>query len=193
MSALTEQFLLFRIRSRRDPQAFAQIYQVYAKPISRFISLKVGGREQVEDLTTDTFIKAWQYLQQVQSVDNLKALLYKVARSVVVDHYRKTGAKEVVSLDAEEGELLEPMDERAADLPDHVDIQLIVARLPELRNDYRDVLVLKYVEHLDTEQIADVMGISKGHVRVLTHRALLALKSLIHAQAPLTTAHADQR
>ena len=182
MSALTEQLLLYRIRTQRDPKAFAQVYQTYAKPISRFISLKVGSKEVVEDLTTETFIKAWQYLQKAQKVGNLKALMYQIARTVVVDHYRKTGAKAVLSLDDEEGTMVdEPLDIRSEELPDKVDVQLLVGRMAELRNDYRDVLVLKYVEKLDNDQIAEVLQTTSGNVRVLSHRAIAALKSLFHA------------
>ncbi len=181
MSGLAEQILLYRIRTQRDPKAFAQVYQTYAKPISRFIGLKVGGKEVVEDLTADAFIKAWQYLQRAPKVGNLKALMYQIARTVVVDHYRKTGSKAVVSLEDEEGVLVEPLDIRSEELPDKVDVQLLVGRMAELRNDYRDVLVLKYVEKLDADQIAEVMQTTSGNVRVMAHRAVAALKSLFNA------------
>ncbi len=172
-SRLKEKFLLFRIRAKKDPDAFGEVYDMYVTRIYRFIYFKVASAEQAEDLTSETFLKAWQYLMERRDVQSLQALLYTVAKNVVIDHYRHTarergdtGLDGIVETmgDAHSEKLLK-------DIETHFDATQVLEKLRGLKDEYRDVIVMKYFDELSTGEIASILGKSAANVRVILHRA----------------------
>jgi len=64
-----------------------------------------------------------------------------------------------------------------------MEIQSIEVHLSKLKDDYREVIILKYIEEFSITEIAEVTGKSKGNVRVLLHRALKAIKEIAGEEA----------
>lgn len=181
-SRLKEKFLLFRIRAKKDPEAFGQIYDAYVEPIYRFIYFKVSSAEQAEDLTSETFLKAWQYLKEKKDVPHLQALLYSVARSVVIDHYRAAAAERGDQpLDEDQASELtdEASEKLLRDVETKFDTTLVIEKLRRLKDEYREVIVMKYLDELGTHEIAKALGKSSANVRVILHRATKALADVI--------------
>lgn len=190
---LREKFLLFQIRTRRSPDAFARIYDTYATVIYRFIAYKVPSREIAEDLTSDTFLKAWQFLKDGQRAQSIRPLLYAIARNVVTDYYR-ANAKMMgdVSLDEtflEREQDSEPLSAAVAseEVDVLLDLEKVRAALGSLKDGYREVIVMKYLDELSTSEIGTVLGKPSANIRLLLHRALAALKHIL-THAP-ETAH----
>lgn len=196
-SRLKEKFLLFRIRSRKDPEAFGEVYDLYVRQIYRFIYFKVASAEQAEDLTSETFLKAWQYLMEKRDVQNLQALLYTVARNVVIDHYRAT-AHERGDVGLDDGVLATMGDERSERLLKEIDAKFdathVLEKLRGLKDEYRDVVVMKYFDDMSTKEIAEILGKSASNVRVMLHRATKALAEAVHhdGQEPADHPETDQ-
>lgn len=181
-SRLKEKFLLFRIRAKKDPEAFGAVYDAYVKQIYRFIYFKVSSAEQAEDLTSEAFLKAWQYLKEKRDVANLQALLYSVARTVVIDHYRATAAERAnVSLDENiADETVDASSEKfLKDMETKFDTTLVLERLRGLKDEYRDVVIMRYLDEMSTGEIAAVLGKTPSNVRVILHRATKALSEAI--------------
>ena len=180
---LKEKFLLFRIRAKGDPEAFGKIYDAYVDRLYRFIYFKVQTAEQAEDLTSETFLKAWQYLKEKRDVPHLQALLYSIARSVVIDWYRAT-ACERGDLPFEEGLIGDLPDVGGSekllkDIDTHFDATRIIEKLHRLKDEYREVIVMKYLDGLSAREIAAVLGKSSANVRVILHRSLKALTDVL--------------
>lgn len=181
-SSLKEKFLLFRVRAKHDPDAFGAIYDAYVDRIYRFIYFKVASAEQAEDLTSEAFLKAWQYLKEKKEVPNLQALLYTVARTVVIDHYRATATERGnVSLDESIGDSsVEISSEKfLKDVETTFDVSLVLEKLRHLKEEYRDVIIMKHLDEMSAGEIAEVLGKSSTNVRVLLHRATRALADAI--------------
>lgn len=181
-SRLKEKFLLFRIRAKKDPEAFGEIYDAYVDPIYRFIYFKVSSAEQAEDLTSETFLKAWQYLKEKRDVPHLQALLYSVARTVVIDYYRAAAAERGdVPLDETQASALtdDTSEKLLRDVETKFDTTQVIEKLRRLKDEYREVIVMKYLDELNTREIASVLGKSSANVRVLLHRATKALQDVI--------------
>ncbi len=196
-SSLKEKFLLFRIRAKKDPEAFGAVYDAYVKQIYRFIYFKVSSAEQAEDLTSEAFLKAWQYLKEKRDVPNLQALLYSVARSVVIDHYRATVCERgTVSLDETiADERTDVASEKfLKDMETKFDTTLVLERLRHLKDEYRDVVIMRYLDEMSTGEIATVLGKNASNVRVLLHRATKALSDAIRneQQGTRDNTEADQ-
>lgn len=167
----------------KDKEVFIKVYDDFADDIYRFVYFKVGRIEEAKDLTSMVFLKTWNHIQNntLTSADTLRALIYKIARTSIVDYYRETGSKLEISLDDEAHPIDLPDEKRdlSGDLDKNADLERIKSKLPYLKEEYREIIVLKFINDLEIEEISDVTGKSKGNVRVLLHRALNALKDLV--------------
>jgi len=194
-SSLKEKFLLYRVRAKRDPDAFGAIYDAYVDRIYRFIYFKVASAEVAEDLTSEAFLKAWQYLKDKKEVPNLQALLYTVARNVVIDHYRSSAAERGnVSLDETiADESTDVASERfIKETETKFDITLVLEKLRHLKEEYRDVIVMKYLDEMSAGEIAEVLGKSATNVRVILHRATRALTDAIGHELEERPGHLEE-
>ena len=178
-----EKLLLYKIK-KNDKQAFIRAYDLYIDQLYRFIYFKVGSREEAEDLCSAVFLKTWNYIlaNSLKDEKTLRALLYKIARNLIIDHYRKNKARDTVSLDDDNG--VEVVDGKQAvghDLDIKIDLLVLETKLPELKDEYREVIILRFINELSVREIAEILGKTKGNVRVLIFRALNALKELLES------------
>lgn len=177
-----EKQLLQQLKSQ-DKEAFIKVYDDYVQDVYRFVYFKVGKEAEAQDLTSMIFLKAWNYIQTNSLSDSktLRALVYKIARTSIIDHYRESSNKLEISLDDEEHpvEIIDDQQDMAADLDQAQNLNLIRQQLPLLKEEYREVIVLRFVDDLSLEEIAAVTGKSRGNVRVILHRALAALKEMV--------------
>jgi RNA polymerase sigma-70 factor (ECF subfamily) len=70
-------------------QQFLAAYDNYADAIYRHCFYRVFSKPLAEELTQDTFMKTWKYLEGGKQVENLRAFLYRVANNLIIDHSRK--------------------------------------------------------------------------------------------------------
>lgn len=198
MSSLFDHYLLFRLRTKRDEQAFAELYDRYATSIYRFVYLKLSSKEMAEDVTAETFLKCWQFIQANHVISNFRALLYRIARNLVVDVYRKSAtgdSSKCVTFDPRETSTVvedqhQNQDSLVSDrfrgqirMEGQAELALFMKRLDQLKEDYRDVLMLRLIEDLTFGDIAKILEKAPGHVRVIYHRAMKSLEELNRDQS----------
>lgn len=174
--------VLSKLKSR-DKEAFIKVYDENVDDIHRFVYFKIGSREEANDLTSMIFLKAWNHIQNktLEDAKTLRALLYKIARNAIVDYYRETGNKITASLDDEENKIdvVDESDNPQERIDRAADLELIKSKLPLLKEEYREIIIMRFINDLDVEEIAEISGKSKGNVRVMVHRALTALRELV--------------
>ncbi len=177
-----DQRTLEQLKSR-DKDAFARVYDNNVKDIYRFIFFKINSKEEANDLTSMVFLKTWNYIQnsELENAKTVRALLYKIARNIIIDHYRQSSGKTPFSLDDENNnfEIIDDKQNPQEETADRADLDLIKSKLPLLKEEYREIIVLRFINDLTLEEISDVTHKTKGNVRVLLHRALGALKKLV--------------
>ena len=174
---------LFAELKKRDQEAFIRAYDIYVDQIYRFIYFKVGSIEEAQDITSLVFLKTWNYIvnDNLEDIKTLKALIYKIARTTVIDHYRKNQLEKKIEIGAAENRLEIPDDKQdiARLMEVKSDFNIIAEKIDSLKEEYREVIVLRYINELSVGETAKVINKSKSNVRVLTHRALRALKDII--------------
>lgn len=175
-----EKNLFLRLKKYQDKEAFLAAYDLYTDQIFRFIFFKIGNKEEAQDLTSATFLKCWGYVQEgkLKSSDDyksLKSFLYKIARNLTIDYYRQS--KPYSSLEEAE-ETVVDFSSVASDMDRALELEFITSKLKELKSEYRNILVLKYINELSIKEIADILDKTSGNVRVTLYRALEALKNL---------------
>lgn len=159
-----------------DRSSFGDIYDHFAEKLYRFIYFRVSHKEVAEDVLSDTFVKAWQKVHQINSSGALGGWLYQIAKNNIVDYYRLK--KDLV-----------PLEEITDDLPDAIDPidsaslglqqKKILDVMNELTEEQQQVIRYKFFEDLSTEETAYVMGKTEGSIRVIQHRAIARLKDLL--------------
>lgn len=176
-NSIKDKLLLFRIRVQHDSDAFGKIYDTYVNRIHRFIYFKVSSAEEAEDLTAETFLRLWTYLQEGKPVKYLSALTYQIARNLVTDYYRTKPERLTLSVDEQLPEAVgEVTGEERIDRI--IQTEQVERALRLLKDEYREILIMRYLDELSPREIAATIGKAPGATRVMLHRALQALKSV---------------
>ena len=181
MFKVREKFILWRIQKGKI-EAFEEIYDYYAPKIYKFIYFKVSFAEDAEDLTSQTFIKFLKYLTKEKKINNLQALLYNIARNLVIDFYRQ---KKQISLfdDKIKGKLIDEkslVENLNLTLDLAIEIKNIKKALEKLNNEDKEIIILRFINDLPIKEIAIMLGKSRINVRVSFHRAIKKLKEILN-------------
>ncbi len=157
---------------------FLQIYDTYADDIYWFCYLRVSNRELAQDLSQEVFTRFWQALREGTVMRSERALLYTMARNLVIDWYRK---KKESSLDALADEGIEFMGDGAGDVTISAEMDEALRAVGELDDPSREALLMRYVEGLSPKDIAELTGESANAVSVRLNRAIKKVRTLLHA------------
>ncbi|MGE5249356.1 MAG: RNA polymerase sigma factor [Bacteroidota bacterium] len=166
-----------------DSEAFGQLYDECIDRIYRYVFFRVTDEETAEDLTSQVFFKAWENLDRCKSTGApFIAWLYTIARNAVIDYYRTR--KNTVALEAASALA---SDEPAPD--ERIELQFetdsLQEALKELTNDQQQVVILKFIVGMSTDEIANHLGKRPGAVRALQMRALQALAGILEEEKAL--------
>jgi RNA polymerase sigma-70 factor (ECF subfamily) len=192
---LKEKFLYIKI-SQRDKEAFVKAYDQYVDDIYRFVFFKVSDEEEARDITSSVFLKTWDHIQNNNLADykTLKSLFYKVARNLVIDHYRKKSTRQNdVKIDRGAGlrdSLPDDSQDAAGRMEVKNDIELVLLKMAGLKDEYQEAITLRYINELSIGEIAGIMNKSRGSTRVLIYRAMNALRELMRQEKGFSK-HAD--
>lgn len=195
----TDSDLVARAR-RGNQEACREIVRRYERPIFNMIVRMVRDRALAEDLSQDTFLKAFSRLDRYDPAYRLSNWLFKIAHNTVIDHVRKqkSAALPIDSLSrGEDLSALEPGDPAARD-PIETLAQAELARavdsaMASLRPEYRQVVVLRYQEELSHEEIARITGLPVGTVKSHLHRARAQLAVALARLRPAEAGRAAKR
>jgi RNA polymerase sigma-70 factor (ECF subfamily) len=163
-------------RARHDSAAFAELYDFYLPRIYGFIYRRVADRSVAEDLTSVTFQRAFENVRKPDfRNDSFGGWLYRVASNAVVDHVRRD--RRLVAF--EDGGLEGPSDLALDALSAALDREQVRRALMSLSESYREVLVLRFYDDLDTTEMCATLGCSHDALAVRVHRALRALRAAL--------------
>lgn len=158
---------------------FLSVYNEYNQPIFRYLTIKIWDRELAKDLLQDVFMRFWNYIDKGGEIDEIKPFLYRVARNIVIDQIRKK--KPVYSLDNIIEEGMDFGDEENP-IQTHEDQNFakdIIPKLDRLEDDYKEILMMKYMDDLTISEISEILEIPANTVSVRLHRAHTKLKKII--------------
>ena len=177
--ATNDSVLLERAREY-DAQALAEIYDRYAESIYRYAYRYVGDANLAEDLTSEVFLKLLQVLGTRRAPrKQLQGWLYRVARNLAVDWFRKQAKGASISLNEE---LTPDGDSIVARLEQkqlHQDLREAISKLtPE----QQQVIVLRFGEGRKLKEIGRLMGKSEGSIKLMQYRAVRRLEKLLDHQ-----------
>jgi RNA polymerase sigma-70 factor (ECF subfamily) len=166
--------------------AYREIVCRYERPVFNLIVRMVRDRTTAEDLSQDTFLKAFSRLDRYDPRYKLSNWLLKIAHNTVIDHLRKhrhpTVSLDAPSTDDRKGpeRLIDPAAADPIAALENADlVRALEGALARLRPAYRQAVILRYHEDLSHEDIAEIMGIPVGTVKSYLHRARADLAELL--------------
>lgn len=157
-------------------QTLTEAYNEYSDAIFRYCFFKISDREKALDLTSETFVRMWQYLLRDEEIQNTKTFLYTIARHIIIDEYRK---KKTLSLDVLIDVGMEPYTEIEESLYSAFDVERVMDHVRKLPENYSSVIIMRYVNDLSIQEIASITKESENVISVRIHRGLSKLRELI--------------
>lgn len=160
-----------------DTEAFAKVYDQFFLPVYRYCAFRLP-KEVAEDTTADIFVKAWEKLHtyKIQKSVPFGAWLFRIARYSVIDVYRSQRGFEEMPEDVIDTDQLNRADDR---LQRNETLRLVRDALDKLPNRYREILLLTYVSEMPYSEVARVLRMTEGGVRILKMRALRKFETFL--------------
>jgi RNA polymerase sigma-70 factor (ECF subfamily) len=172
---------------RVDQDAWEIMVQTHSKRILNLCLRYAGRKEEAEDLTQEIFVRIYRSLRSFRlDSGSFQCWIVRVARNLIIDHYRKErrhqtpiGSEEMENLHLEDEKT--PSPSRAFERAEAS--RILLQALDGLSPDLREAVVLRDLEGLSYQQVAETTGVSEGTVKSRLFRARLRLAKIFSGRA----------
>ena len=170
--------LLSRLR-RSDSAAFGEIYTNYIGRIYRYVFYQVKDDMLAEDIAEEVFLRAWRNLNSYKGGGaSFSSWLYQIAHNLVIDNFR--AGKKIAAM---KKEIVDDTDSPEAAAESNWQKQQLLNVVDTLPEQQKQLILLKFIEGMDNEEIAQVTGKSQGAIRIMQMRALASLRQRLETKA----------
>lgn len=177
---------LIELAQSGNQSAFRTLVETYQSMVYNLAYRMVNNPEDAADLTQEVFLSVWRNLRSFQGRSALSTWLYRLTANAAIDFLRKEQRHPTVPLTAEDSD----GEERALDIPDESASpqrelerkelrEAIEQGLATLSPDHRQILLLREMEGLSYQEIAQALGLEEGTVKSRIARARLALRDFL--------------
>ena len=159
---------------QRDQEAFGELYDRHVVRVYRHIYYMVGNAAEAEDLTAQAFLRAWEAIPryQVRGAPFVSWLL-RIAHNLGVSHLRSKRESSQIHEGIVDHKMQRDPEQAYEQTADE---ELVREAIMMLREEQRQVIILRFIEDLDYREVAEIIGKSVAAIRVIQHRALNALR-----------------
>jgi RNA polymerase sigma-70 factor, ECF subfamily len=153
------------------------VYDHFFVPVFRYTSFRAPS-ELVEDLVADVFVKAWEKLHTYKPQKGIPfgAWIFRIARHTIIDVYRRDRDFEEIPEEILDTDELNRADTR---VKRSETLKTVRDALQQLPRRYREILLLSYIAELPHREVARVLRLTEGAVRILKMRALRKFEELL--------------
>lgn len=155
-------------------------YQQHSDSIFRYILLMVRDNQQAEDLTQETFIKAFNYYDTFERKANPKTWLFRIAHNLTIDFIRKQKPLELLKDLVFPGKNTNNTPEGIAEIKEN-STELYQA-LGRLKSPYREVIILRKIREFSIEETGEILNWPQSKVKNTLFRALSALEKQLNKE-----------
>ena len=169
-----EDFANLTRQAKADPAAFGRLYDLFVQPIFKYLYRRVGSRQDAEDLTSQTFISAFESITDYREQGHFAAWLFQIARYKLVDYYRRTG--QVQTLEVTEKHV-STEDKTLHRIVKDEDLHHLQSLIGGLDDKAQDLIYLRYVAGLSYAEMGEILHKRSNTVKKSIYRLLARLKS----------------
>jgi RNA polymerase sigma-70 factor (ECF subfamily) len=185
----TDQEIVALAREGREA-AYRELIRRYERPVFSLVLRMVRDRQLAEDLAQETFIKALNAIGSYRPEFKFSSWIFKIANNAAIDHLRRRevdtlsidGAPNATTPDDIEATALQVGDRGETPLAELEARELggaIERAIGRLRPEYRSCIMLRHVEGLSYEEIAQLLDLPLGTVKTYIHRARHELRDML--------------
>ncbi len=160
---------------------FEALYDTHADAIWRHFYHRLGDHERAKELMQDVFMKTWEYVLRGNQIEHEKAFLYRTAHNLFVNEIRSKKLTLSYDLLAEDGFEIEDVRDTTSKHAEHTEL---LDRLQHIKESYRTVLVMRYIDELPVKEIAAILYEKETNISMRIKRGLTALKQTYQTPSP---------
>ncbi|GAB4453240.1 MAG: sigma-70 family RNA polymerase sigma factor [Anaerolineae bacterium] len=174
---------LLKQAQQLNPDALRSLHHRFYEPVARYISFKVGDPQVVEDLSSEVFLRVIEGLKRGYGWQGSpQGWIMGIARNVVADHYRKREKMTEVVL-SDQLPSSEKTDPRHHALQKE-QMELLRSAIAQLTDEQRDVVIMRFIQGVNINGVAEALKKTPGAVKGLQFRALKALAEIMNEMSP---------
>jgi len=158
-----------------DVSRLGVLFERYHLPLFDFLSRMTGNAGVAEDLVQDVFVRVLKYRATFRDEGRFDTWLYRIARNARVDYFKSRRPSESID---DALEIPQQGDSPADTVQREREVVRLRRALLLLRDDKRELIVLARYRAMKHEQIAELLGIQAGAVKVRLHRAVQELRQI---------------
>lgn len=181
MKPLDEPHIIARILSGKDEE-FSYFLDTYGQQVFALIVRMVSSPEYAEELTQDTFLKAYQHLGSFTGASSFSTWIYRIAYNTALSALRKKKEEVLVIDDRQWEQVSETEIDEALDEDSEERIARLHAALEKLTPEERAIITFFYEEEKGIDEIAHILEQSVSNVKVKLHRIRKKLYVLINQE-----------
>ena len=168
--------------AKENPDYFGCLMRRYEKQIFSYVRrISYFEKEDIEDLLQEIFLKVYKNLNDYEDSLKFSSWLYRIARNQTIDEFRKRKSRpRAVSLeDAELVKILHSSSNIEKEIDQKRDLEKAKKIISDLPLKYRDILILRFIEEKNYEEIMDILKKPKGTVASLIQRGKKLLEKAL--------------
>lgn len=168
---------LVKLAKSGDAESFGEIYNLLIDRVYRFVYFRVRTKEDAEDLSEQIFLKAYEGLNGYQEKGfPFEAWIFRIARNLVIDYYRTR--RQIMDIN-DVGEVKDNGKSPEDCAENSLTKEALLNGIALLPASYQEIIILKFIEERENDEISQILHQPVGHIRVLQNRALKALRRII--------------
>lgn len=166
-----------------DVRAFADLYRIYSPQVLRYVSSRVTGAQEAEDLASAVFEKAFAAIGRYEpSPAQFSTWLYTIAQNTVIDHYRRRRLPLVENAEAELFLVIDPSEGPDGSLLADERRRILYRAVVQLTPEQRLVIGCRFYFNMPVREVAVMLGKTEGAVKALQFRALDRLRHMLASE-----------
>jgi len=150
------------------------LFERHHRTLFNFFLRLTSNRQASEDLVQEVFLRMLKYRHTYRGENGFGVWMYRIARNVRADHYRKP--RREVPMQEDEHEPVSHEFTASENMEREQEVDLLHQALNNLTDDKREVLLLSRFQNLKYEEIAEMLGCAVGTVKARVHRAIKDLR-----------------
>ena len=171
---------LARKAANLDVSAFADLYRIYSAQMLRYVSARITGAQEAEDLANMVFEKAFAAIGRYEpSPAQFSTWLYTIAQNTIIDYYRKRRLPQADNAEAELFAVTDPAEGPEGNLLADELRKILYRAVTQLTPEQRIVIGCRFYFNLPVHEVALILGKTEGAVKALQFRALDRLRRMI--------------
>jgi RNA polymerase sigma-70 factor (ECF subfamily) len=184
LNEFSDEELILEFQTNGTERAFEILVQRFKNPLTNYVYRFLGDYDGCADIVQDTFVKVYRYKDSYSSLAKFSTWIYTIAGNLARTEYQRRRRRNFFSISSYGDE------EKTFDIPDNsyrpdvtadanMKNEIIQKALLKIRDSYREAVILRDIQELSYEEIAEIMQIEVGTVKSRINRGRAELQKYL--------------